>query len=134
MRRVGWKLFTIAAIAFAATDVMGPSALPLNPANALLGIPALVGLVGYSWSLTIGPRWIWKIVFCLETLLLFALGGFVLWMVGPALPTSRFLAAGLLFAIGMSVAKLYALYRYGFGSSPPWSAVQPAAAAVRGRV
>src|ERR1700752_419386 len=132
MTRIGWKLFTIAAIAlFAPTGVMGPLALPLDPLS-LLDIPALVGLVGYSWNFAIRPRWIWKIVFCFEALLLVALGAFVLWMVVPALATSRVGAGGLLFAIGMSIAKLYALYRYGFADAPPWSALRPASMAAYG--
>ena len=131
MTRIGWKVFTVAAIAFDGAGIVSGS--PRDAITALLNIMVLVGLVGYSWSLAIGPRWIWKMTFCLETLALAAAALLVL----PILSRSRsawpgFFVGALLLGTGMSLAKLYGLYRYGFSNTAPWSAVQPAAAAARG--
>jgi hypothetical protein len=44
-------------------------------------------------------------------------------MMKPSEGPGRFSVAGLLFAFSIPVAKLYALCRYAFGSTPPWAAV-----------
>jgi hypothetical protein len=126
MTRVGWKVFTIAAIALECCFVEPRLALDL----LLVNLAGLVGLVGYAWNVRIGSRWIWKVVFGLETLVLsvpVAVSGSLTLL--PMLATGPtwddvFTWPSLL--AGLLLTKLYALYRYGFGNSPPWGVVQAA--------
>ena len=133
MKRIGWKVFTVAAIALESVEIARPIGSSPGPTIASLDVAVLLGLVGYSWSLGIGPRWIWKALFCVELPLLVVVGSGALlmgWQARSSMPP-YFIATLMLYA-AMLLGKLYGLYRYGFGDSAPWHAVQPAAAAARG--
>ena len=128
MTRIGWKLFTVGVLAMEGSELLSVSRGLV--VRGLTDIPAILGLIGYSWSVAIGRRWIWKAVFCLEAIelslasLLFPM----LWRSRPHWPS--FFVWAIAFGTGMSLAKLYALYRYAFGKSERWDAAQTAAAAL----
>jgi hypothetical protein len=121
VRRLGRKAFTIGAVALWAAEMPSERASPGDSLNLLLDVAVFVGLVGYSWGLIIGPRGIWKVLFCVEALYLEAVAVLVLpvlWQSPNEFP--EFFASALLLGAGMRSVRLYGLYRYGFSHSPPW--------------
>ncbi len=109
MTRIGWKAFTLAAIA---SD--GPQLTSVS-VNAFIDVLVLIGLVGYSWGVKIGSRWMWRVVFLLETVgVIMALIFWAPYACASRATWPRDFAWAIVLGTAMSLGKIYALFRYGF--------------------
>lgn len=116
-RRLGWKVITIAN-----------AGLSLATLDLLPGLASTLGMIGYSWRIPIGRRWVWKIVLGLQSLH-FVGSALVLATVGGSIdarPDWSAIAVGVMFLLVpfllIPSLVLYALWDYAFREHSTWHA------------
>ena len=135
VNRLVWKVFTIVTgVVYSLPLLFGTSSGQVETSTRFtLPLEAIdvLGLIGFSWHVRIGWRWLWKVVFVAHVVVLVILTPFSIYisLLTPLPEVAAwvwrlFMTLGGVFLV-LWFLQLYALFRYAFREDQLWN--RPAA-------